>query len=151
MTNNNRPDSPDTFGEDPFDERDYEDRLDRTAERMATSDRLARDYGVQEENPLWMSEATHENVDYNEYVTLGDPRLTRIVRLRLLTDPGSPFFDISYCYGQLKDGRYVRLSGAPQSISRRNPKGDLLAWAKEEKAYAKGLGLLDRANWSILY
>jgi hypothetical protein len=111
---------------------------------------LAVRYGVNETNPLWTSEATHENVDYNEYVTLGDPRLKRIVRLRLLTEPGYPYMDISYCYGQLKDGRFVRLSGAPMNISRRKPKADLIAWAREEGVNAKALGLLDDNNWSIL-
>lgn len=120
---------------------------------LAAADRsmdLAVRYGVQETNPLWASEATHENVDYDEYCTLGDPRLARVVRLRLLTEPGYPYYDISYCYGQLKDGRYVRLSNAPMSLPRRNTKGALIQWAKEEGAFAKGLGLLDEGNWSIL-
>jgi hypothetical protein len=120
---------------------------------IAAADRsmdLAVRYGVNETNPLWMSEATHENVEYGLHVTLGDPRLKRIVRLRLLTEPGYPYMDISYCYGQLKDGRYVRLSGAPMNISRRKPKADLIAWAREEGVNAKALGLLDDNNWSIL-
>jgi hypothetical protein len=114
------------------------------------SDRLARDYGVNESNPIWTSEANHTNVDFDEHVTLGDPRLERIVRLRLLTDPGYPYFDISYCYGKLKDGRYVRIANTPQHLRRRALKTDLIAWAKSEGVYAKGLGLLDDANWSIL-
>lgn len=111
---------------------------------------LAVRYGVNETNPIWMSEATHENVHYDLHVTLGDSRLKRIVRLRLLTEPGYPYMDISYCYGQLKDGRYVRLDGVPMSISRRKPKADLIAWAREEGVNAKALGLLDDNNWSIL-
>lgn len=112
--------------------------------------RIAQTYGVNETNPLWMSESTHENVDFNEYCTLGDPRLERITRLRLLTEPGYPYFDVSYVYGVLKDGTHVRLSGAPSHLGRKTIKRDLIAWAKEEKAYAKGLGLLDDCNWSIL-
>ena len=30
-------------------------------------------------------------------------------------------------------------------------KGALIEWAKEEKVFAKGLGLLDEGNWSILW
>ena len=111
---------------------------------------LAVRYGVNETNPLWTSEATHENIDWDERSWLGDPRLKRIVRLRLLTEPGYPYMDISYCYAQLKDGRFVRLDGAPMSISRRKPKADLIAWAREEGVNAKALGLLDEDNWSIL-
>lgn len=109
---------------------------------------LAMSYGVNETNPLWTSEVTHETI--KEEVTLGDKRLDRITRLRLLTDQGCPFFDISYCYGVLKDGTHVRIIHTPMSLGRRTIKRDLIAWAKEEGAYAKGLGLLDDANWSIL-
>lgn len=120
---------------------------------LAAADRsmdLAVRYGVQETNPLWASEATHENVDYDVFVTLGSPEVKRVVRLRLLTEPGYPYYDISYVYVELKDGRYARLSNAPMHLPRRNTKAALIAWAKEEKAYAKGLGLLDESNWSIL-
>jgi len=109
---------------------------------------LAVRYGVQETNPLWTSEVTHETI--TEHVSLGDPRLERIVRLRLLTEPGYPCYDISYVYGVLKDGSHCRIDGAPMSIGRRTAKRDLIDWAKEEGAYAKGLGLLDEGNWSIL-
>jgi hypothetical protein len=112
--------------------------------------RIAQEYGVNETNPLWMSESTHENVDFSVYCTLGDPRLERITRLRLLTEPGYPYFDISYVYGVLKDGTHVRIANAPMHLRRKALKADLIAWAKEEGAYAKGLGLLDDSTWSIL-
>lgn len=112
---------------------------------------LAVRYGVNETNPLWTSEATHENVDYSIHIELGDPQVKRVVRLRLLTEPGYPYMDISYVYVQMRDGRYARLSGnVPMSISRRKPKADLIAWAREEGVNAKALGLLDENNWSIL-
>ena len=107
-------------------------------------------YGVDETNNIAFAAYNHNDVDYDEYVTLGDPRLKSIDRLRLLTEPGYPYYDISYCYGTLKDGRHVRLSGCPASLPRRNLKGALIQWAKDEGVYAKGLGLLDEGNWSIL-
>jgi hypothetical protein len=122
-----------------------------TNDILAAADRsahLAMTYGVNETNPLWTSEVTHETI--TEEVTLGDPRLDRVTRLRLLTEPGYPFFDISYVYGVLKDGTHVRITGAPMHLGRKTIKRDLIEWAKEEKAFAKGLGLLDDANWSIL-
>lgn len=124
-----------------------------TNDLLAAADRsahLAMAYGVNETNPLWASESTHENVDYTVHCSLGDPRLARITRLRLLTEPGYPYYDISYVYGVLKDGTHVRLEGAPAQIGRRTAKRDLIDWAKEEGAYAKGLGLLDEGVWSIL-
>lgn len=122
-----------------------------TDDLLAAADRsmdLAVRYGVNETNPIWASEVTHETIE--EHVTLGDKRLARITRLRLLTEPGYPYFDISYVYGVLKDGRHCRIDGAPASLGRKTLKRDLIEWAKEEGAYAKGLGLLDDANWSIL-
>lgn len=109
---------------------------------------LAVRYGVNETNPLWTSEVTHETI--TEHVRLGDPRLDRVVRLRLLTEPGYPYFDISYVYGVLKDGTHCRIEGGPMHLGRKTLKRDLIAWAREEGAYAKGLGLLDDNNWSIL-
>lgn len=116
---------------------------------MAAADRAAS-YGANETNSLWMSEVTHHTIEV--HTTLSDPDLQRVTRLRLLTDPGCPFFDISYCYGVMKDGRHARIEGGfmPQSLRRRNLKGDLIAWAREEGVNAKRLGLLDDANWSIL-
>ena len=124
-----------------------------TNDLLAAADRsmdLAVRYGVNETNPLWASESTHENVDFSIRCTLGDPRLERITRLRLLTEPGYPYFDISYVYGVLKDGTHVRIDGAPMHLGRKTIKRDLIEWAKGEGAYAKGLGLLDDSCWSIL-
>ena len=84
-------------------------------------------------------------------VALGDPRLAGITRLRLLGDMGDPYMDISYCYGVLKDGTPVRVQVTCGSLRRKTIKADLIAWAREEHAYAKGLGLLDECNWSVLY
>jgi hypothetical protein len=109
---------------------------------------IAVRYGVNETSPLWTSEVTHETI--TDEVQLNDPRLERIARLRLFAEAGYPFYDISYCYGVLKDGTHVRVHLDEHRISRRNAKGDLIAMAKRAKVFAKGLGLLDRNNWSIL-
>ena len=113
------------------------------AERSA---HLAMTYGVNETSPLWTSEVTHETLQDEVY--LDDPRLERIARLRLLGEGGYPFWDISYCYGVLKDGTHVRVHLDEHRISRRNAKGDLIAMARRAGVNAKRLGLLD--NWSTL-
>ena len=108
-------------------------------------------YGVSETNALDFSEGgRHPCEDLTETVSLGDPRLQSITRLRLLTEGGYPYLDISYCYGVLRDGSPVRVQITCQPLSRQTPKADLIAWAKMEGAYAKGLGLLDEGNWSVL-
>lgn len=110
----------------------------------------AERYGVDETNGITDVAAWQDFIAAAGRSWLGDPKLARITRLRLLTEPGYPYFDISYCYGELKDGTAVRLDGVPMHISRKAPKADLIAWAKSEGAFAKGLGLLDESNWSVL-
>lgn len=107
-------------------------------------------YGVEQTNGIEDVTAWQQFIAEAGHTHLGDPQLAKITRLRLLTEPGYPYFDISYCYGELKNGQAVRIDGAPRHLSRRTPKGDLIAWAKSEGAYAKGLGLLDEGNWSVL-
>lgn len=76
-----------------------------------------------------------------EEVDLTDPRLVRITRLRLLTDPGFPMWDLSYCYGKLKDGSDVRVSLPQWQFSRKNLNGDLIAMLREAGVNGKRLGL----------
>lgn len=75
----------------------------------------------------------------------------RITRLRLLTDPGCPFFDISYCHATLPDGRIVPVDLGEGQLPRRNTLGFLIGLAEREGYNAKRLGLLDRSNWAVLY
>ena len=86
-----------------------------------------------------------------EDVRLNDPRLVRITRLRLVTDPGFPFFDVSYCYGQLRDGSHVRVHLPWHQFSRRYLKRDLVTMCKEAGVYGKKLGILNDGVLSLLY
>ena len=72
----------------------------------------------------------------------------RISRLRLLSDPGFPFWDVSYMHATLPDGRLVRVYASFGQLPKRNPFGAIIADARREGYNAKRLGLLDRGNWS---
>ena len=114
---------------------------------------IAARYGVREDNPLALAPYTTPGVDA-ETVTLDDPRLARIDRLRLLGDSDGwayPFLDLSYCWGTLKDGAHVRVSLPVHSFPKRGLKRALVEMAKEAGVYAKGLGLLDDGIISRLY
>jgi hypothetical protein len=106
-------------------------------------------YGVEQSNPI-TDEVKAVRDAIEETVNLDDKRLARITRLRLVTDPGFPMYDVSYCYGELKDGSPVRVRLPWHQFSRRNLKGDLIAMSKEARVYAKGLGLLDPETISVL-
>jgi hypothetical protein len=61
-------------------------------------------------------------------------------------------YDLSYTHGELPNGAQVRIEHLPAIFltPRRALKGELIRWAKDEKVFAKGLGMLDEGNWSIL-
>lgn len=104
-----------------------------------------------ETNNIADARYTSEDVDYARTTDLSDPRLVRIDRLRLLTDPGFPWYDISYCWGTLDDGTHVPvILPVSQFLKRRALKVQLVAMARQSKRFAKGLGLLDEEVLSVL-
>lgn len=104
-----------------------------------------------ETNNIADSPVQHSEVDHSVTLTLGDPDLARITRLRLVTDAGYPVWDISYCYGQTKAGALVRVDLGVYSLSRRNLKGDLIRAARAAGVNAKAMHLLDDAVISKLW
>lgn len=91
---------------------------------------------VNETNPLVGDHpATAERVDW------ADPRLARITRLRLLSDPVNPWWDVSYCYGVLKDGTQVDIDLPFYQLPRKGTRAAIVAHARKEKVYALGLGV----------
>lgn len=70
-----------------------------------------------------------------------------VTRVRMFRDNG--ITDVSYVYGVLPDGTEVRIWHLP-CAEYMLPVHLLLDWAKSEGVYAKGIGLLNSLNWSIL-
>ena len=99
-------------------------------------------YGAIETNPI-TDEFKRDMELAKETVDLDDHRLARITRLRLVTDPGFPFFDLSYCYGRLKDGTPVRVELPQWQFSKRGLNSELIAMCRKAGVYGKGLGLFD--------
>jgi len=109
-------------------------------------------YGVQEDNPLEFASVTHDDVDFAAGTfDLSDRSLVTLDRIRLLTDPGYPYLDLSYCYGTLKDGRKVRVDLGETRFGRRTYKGELLRLAKAAGRYGVGMGMFDTNTISILW
>lgn len=108
---------------------------------MLTTDR--NKYGAIELNGLENPQAEINKVDYSQNVWLDDPNLVRIIRIRLISDPGFPFWDMSYAWGEMKDGSRVNVKFSTNQFAKRNLKGDLIAEAKRMGRFAKGMGMLD--------
>ncbi len=102
-----------------------------------------------ETNPITPEiHAIRESIDTT--VHLSDPRLAKITRLRLVSDPGFPMWDLSYCYGELEDGRNVRVSLPQHQFKRQNLKGQLIKMCADSGVFGKGLGILDDSVISTL-
>lgn len=121
---------------------------------FATADR--NHYGATESNGLVNPKEYHETVDYSVTYSLKDfaDAGGRITRLRLLTEYvphlRTRMVDVSYCHGILPDGKIVPVGVYLHAATTRTLKGDLIALAKAEGVFAKGIGLLNEGNWSQL-
>jgi hypothetical protein len=126
------------------------------AERIMDTHIRAAGYGVEQTSPLSAEQlAARDEIDYKQPQTmLSNPDLVKITRLRLLSDRGLDWWDVSYCHGELSDGTPVRVYLGDHHIRKqgwgRVDKGHLIELAKEAGRYAKGLGLLDDAVISTL-
>lgn len=74
----------------------------------------------------------------------------KIVRLRLLTDPGFPFYDVSYCYGRTAAGALVRVRLPFYQLRKATWKSEIVKHAQRDRVYAKGLGIFDDGVVSTL-
>lgn len=116
---------------------------------------LASRYGVDETNGLLDGHAYHSGVSYADQMTLAQVAQAggKISRLRILGGGPSDGFmaDVSYCHATLPSGKVVPVyADYPMCFPIRKLKGELIEWAKSHGVYAKGLGLLDENNWSVL-
>ena len=68
-----------------------------------------------------------------------------VTRLRLLSDPGFPAWDVSYCWGEL-DGRPVQVILPFSQLPKRGVTRRIISWAKHDGVYAKALGILDNIS-----
>lgn len=128
-----------------------------TAEAQIVVDKM-QSYGVVATGEVVTGEY-HSQVDYADQMTLAEvaARGGKVTRVRLLTEvwgPGVRMADVSYMHATLPDGKIVPLYVGIDSGALYGPKGvkaRMIEWAKSEGVYAKGLGLLDEENWSVLH
>lgn len=87
----------------------------------------------------------------DEPVAWTDSRLFRVTRLRLLSEPGYPYWDVSYCHGVLVDGTNVRVQLPFDRLPKQGLRAMIVRYAAQDKVYARGLGLLDETVISKLW
>ena len=101
-----------------------------------------------ETNNLFDSNVDSKEWDDAPSVEWDMPNL-KIVRLRLLSDIGFPFWDVSYCYGKIQ-GKAVRVQLPFSQLPKKGMKNFIVKQAQKYKVFAKGLGILDDSNISTL-
>jgi len=103
---------------------------------------------VYETNPVGPN--YHDSINRDEEIYWTDKRLQKIVRVRLLSDPGLPFWDISYCHGRLSDGRLVPVCLPFHQLPKKGLFRSIVNHAKKDNVYAKGLGFFSDLIYSKL-
>ena len=112
-------------------------------------------YGAYETNGLVNGAEYHEQVDYSRTYTLAEVKAEggRITRVRLLTESinGQRFADVSYIHATLPNGKTVNVQNGLDNLTpMKDMMGQMIQWGKREGVFAKGIGLLDKGNWSVL-
>lgn len=102
-----------------------------------------------ETNPLTVSGKNlhdHLKTFSDEPVSWDDDRLDRVTRLRLISDPGFPFWDVSYAWGVLEDGTRVHVLLPFSQLPKGRVSRAIVEHAKRDGVYAKGLGILENIS-----
>lgn len=114
----------------------------------------ARSYGARMDETLCVNEITElrESINHNITVDLDDPNLAKVLRLRLIgfNSREYPRWDISYCYGELKDGTRCRVLLPMRNLGR-FWQVELVKWGLQNNVFVKGLGILNEDVCSRLY
>lgn len=105
-------------------------------------------YGANETAGLENGLAYHQT-DRSVRVDWSDKRLARIMRLRLLSDPGYPAWDVSYCHGVLTDGTECTVQLPFDQVPKGKVSAFIVAHAKRDGVYAKRLRILESISTLI--
>ncbi|UKD50925.1 hypothetical protein L3Q65_01115 (plasmid) [Amycolatopsis sp. FU40] len=110
------------------------------------------DYGVQETNPIDADAyAVRDSIDHSRApVPLENPDLVKILRLRLLGESDFPFMDVSYCYGEMRDGTRVRVEIGASQLRKRYT-SHLIELAADAGRDAESMNLLNDDVISVLW
>lgn len=71
----------------------------------------------------------------------------KITRLRLLSDPGYPEWDVSYCHGYIeatKEPVHVQLPFS--QLPKKGYRAEIVKHARRDRVFAKGVGILDNIS-----
>lgn len=129
--------------------------VDHLRAQVASEDAVARahSYGVRTASPLLAETvAAREAIDYSKPPTpLADRNLVKVTIIRLVgfEDYDFPYVDLSYCYGELRDGTPVRVDLGRHQFAKAAWKSQLIQCFKDANRYAKGMGVDVNSVYSV--
>jgi hypothetical protein len=104
-------------------------------------------YGAKEVNRLSNGADYHSEFREARTVMWTEPGL-RITRLRLLSDPGYPHWDVSYCHGEVR-GEKVHVALPFSDLPKRRMLAAIVQYAIEDNVNAKRMGVFDAISTLI--
>ncbi|WP_144120702.1 hypothetical protein [Catellatospora sichuanensis] len=104
-------------------------------------------YGIQQTNPITDEVVRiRESIDHGKPVWLANRDLVKITRLRLISDRGLAWWDVSYCYGQMRDGTHVRVILPYGQFRKANLSRQLVDMCKAAGKYGKALDIFNAVS-----
>lgn len=100
-------------------------------------------YGVSVTGDVITDPNYHRAYTGAPHIEMDDPRLKKITRFRMISDPGFPFWDVSYIYGEMKDGRLCQVINPFYELPKKGWKKVLIDYGKKKGIYMKGLGIFN--------
>jgi hypothetical protein len=104
-------------------------------------------YGARESNGLVNGNEYHAQFHGARTVDWSTPGL-RVTRLRLLSDPGYPAWDVSYCHGEIGDEK-VHVELPFSQLPKRRYLAAIVTHAKRDGVNAKRMGVFDAISTLI--
>lgn len=105
-------------------------------------------YGARETGGLHDGPGYHSEFVGAREVDWTEPGLF-ITRLRMVSDPGFPFWDVTYCHGRIgNEPVVVRLPF--DQLPKRGTLAEVVRHAKRDSVFAARLGLLNKNTYSTL-
>ena len=104
-------------------------------------------YGARESNGLENGIEYHQQYRNARKVPWTEPGL-KITRLRLLSDPGYPAWDVSYCHGQIGDEK-VCVELPFDQLPKKRMLAAIVTHAKHDGVNARNMGVFDAISTLI--
>lgn len=115
--------------------------LDDTAPKANDTIAERSVYGTRETMGLANGAEYHAQFNRNNMVDWTAPGL-KVTRLRLLSDPGYPMWDVSYCHGEMPDGTKVHVQLPFSELPKSGLSRAIVEAAIKDGVHAKRMGIL---------